>query len=93
MRNMKVVVIEVKGYLNETKPYFRDILINLQKSDAWKIQLIIAINFISSKDVDEERVIHLKSNNIEFMPYNNELFELLLSGYQIGLATSMKEQF
>ena len=65
MWNMKVVVIEVKGYLNETKPYFRDILINLQKSDAWKIQLIIAINFISSKDVDEERVIHLKSNNIE----------------------------
>ena len=93
MWNMKVVVIEVKGYLNETKLYFRDILINLQKSDAWKIQLITAINFISSKDVDEERVIHLKSNNIEFMPYNNELFELLLSGYQIGLATSMKEQF
>ena len=73
-----------------------DITINLQKSDTWKIQLIIAINFISSKDVDEERVIRSKSNNIEFMSYDNsnevfnELFESLLSRYQIGLGTSMR---
>ena len=31
---------------------------NLKKSDAWKIQLAIAINFISSIDNDEERVMH-----------------------------------
>ena len=73
-----------------------DITINLQKSDTWKIQLIIAINFISSKDVDEERVIRSKSNNIEFMSYDNsnevfnELFESLISRYQIGLGTSMR---
>ena len=34
---------------------------NLPKSDAWKIALIIAINIIYSKDVDEERVMHSKS--------------------------------
>ena len=34
---------------------------NLQKSDTWKIQLTVAINFTSSKDVDEERVMHPKS--------------------------------
>ena len=36
----------------------RDIIINLQNSDEWKIQLIISINFISSKDGEEERVMH-----------------------------------
>ena len=74
----------------------RDTTINLQKSDTWKIQLIIAINFISSKDVDEERVINSKRNNTEFMPYDNanevvsELFESLFSRYQIGSETSMR---
>ena len=58
--------------------------------------IAIAINFISSKDVDEERVMHSKSNNIEFMPYDNgnevvnDLFESLLSRYKIGLETSMR---
>ena len=49
----------------------RDIIINLQKSDTWKIQLTITTNFISSKHVDEERVMDLKSNSVEFMPYEN----------------------
>ena len=63
----------------------------------WKIQSTIAISFISSEDVDEERAMHSKSNNVEFMPYDNwneivnELFESLLSRYQIGLETSMRE--
>ena len=52
------------------KTYLRDIIINLQKSDTWKIQLTIPINFISSK-YDEECVMHLENNNIEFMSYNN----------------------
>ena len=74
----------------------REIIINLQRSNTWKIQLTIASNFISSKDVDEERVIHSKSDNIEFMSYDtvNEVvhkpFESLLSVYQIGLETSMR---
>ena len=61
-----------------------------------KIQLTIAINFISSKDDHEERVTHSKSDNIEFILYDNtnevvnELFESLLSRYQIGLETSMR---
>ena len=61
----------------------RNIIINLQKSGTWKVQLAIAINFISSKDADEEQVMHLESTNIEFMTYGNannivdELFESL----------------
>ena len=58
----------------------RDIIIDLQESDTWKIQLTIAINFISSKDVAEERVMHSDSGNIKFKSYNdaNEVFDELL---------------
>ena len=59
--------LSVKEYLDKTKPYLGDTTINLQKSDAWKIQLTIAINFISSNYVDEERAIHSKSYNIEIV--------------------------
>ena len=33
----------------------------------WKIQLTMAINFNSSKDSDETRNMHTKSNNVEIM--------------------------
>ena len=49
-----------------------------------------------SKDVDAECIMHSKSDNIEFISYDNtnevvnERFESLLSRYQIGLETSMR---
>ena len=74
----------------------RNIIIDLQNSDTWKIQLTIEINFISSKYVEEERVMHSKSNNIKFTSYNDvnevfdELFESLRSRYQGNLETIMR---
>ena len=59
--------LSVKEYLDKIKPYLKDIIITLQKSEAWKIQLTTEISFISSEDVDEERVMHSKSDNIEFL--------------------------
>ena len=59
-------------------------------------KLTIAINFISSKDVDEERVMHSRSNDMESIPCDNinevvdKLFESLLSRYQVCLETSMR---
>ena len=38
--------------------YLRYILIDLQESDTWKIQLTIAINSVSSKDAEEDRITH-----------------------------------
>ena len=38
-----------------------------ETSSKWKIQLTMAINFISSKDSDETRTMHTKSNNVEIM--------------------------
>ena len=71
-------------------------MIDLQKSDTWKIQLATAINFISFKETNEEWTIHSEKDNIEVMIYGNlnkiieELFELVLSRYQIGLETQMR---
>ena len=54
---------------------------------------MISINFISSKDNDEERVMHSKSDNKEMMINDKkdevieEIFQPLLSKYQIGLET------
>ena len=44
-------------YLNKIETYLRNIIINLQNSDTWKIQLTIAINFISSKDSIEDWIL------------------------------------
>ena len=60
--------LSIKECLDEIKPYLKDINNNnLKKYDTWKIPLTIAINFISSKDTDEECEIHSKINNIEIM--------------------------
>ena len=51
---------------------------------------------MSSKDNDNERIMHSQSDNIEVMinykadEVIEELFQSLLSRYQIGLETSMK---
>ena len=56
----------------------------------------MAINFIFSKDAEEERVMHSKSNNIKFTPHNNankflaELFKSLLSRYEGNLEKSKR---
>ena len=69
---MKIIVIEkkaaVKKQINEIKPQLRDVIVNLQKSDTLKSKLIKAITFNCSKDVDEDRVMHSRSNKTEFMP-------------------------
>ena len=51
----------VKEYLDKIKPYLKHIITDIQKSGTWKVQLLtIAINFISSKDIDEEHVNSLE---------------------------------
>ena len=74
----------------------KNIIIDLQNTDTWKIQLATAINYISSKDAEEERVMHSTSNNINFTSCNDanevvdELFESLRSRYLRKLETSMR---
>ena len=60
-------------------------------SSEWEIRITIAIYFISSKDSDETRTMHTKSNNVEVMVGSEtneiikDLFESFLQKYQEGL--------
>ena len=80
--------LSLDEYLDKFNFYFRNMIIYLQSSGIWKIQLIIAINFISSKDSEEERVMHSSSDNIKFTTYSNandvteNLFKSLPSKHQ-----------
>ena len=81
--------------LNKIRPHAEYIINNLKKSDSWKIQMTIAIIFISSKGNDKERVMLLKSDNTEIIVNHKadevieELFYSPFSRYQTGLVTSM----
>ena len=59
--------LSVNEYLNEIKPYLKDIITDFQKSGTWKIQWTIAINFLSTKDLDEEQIMDSKTDNMEVM--------------------------
>ena len=54
--------LSFKEYLNEIKRNLKDIINNLKKFDAWKVQLIVAINFIFSKETKEEKVMYSDSD-------------------------------
>ena len=88
--------LSLDEYLNKIESYLRNTIINLQNSDTWKMKLTIAIDFISSKDSEEEHVMHSCSKNIKFTTYIyvndviEKLFKSLRSKYQNGLETSMK---
>ena len=64
---------------------------NYKAHSQWKIQLIIKINFTSSLDIKDTRIMHTKSDNIEIMNGTktfdiiNELFKSFLRRYQEGL--------
>ena len=68
--------LSVEKYLNKIRSNLKDIINNLKKSDSWKIQLMIANNFISAIDNDEEHVMHSKNDNIEIM-INDEADEVI----------------
>ena len=76
------ILISLKGFFCslslpswKNRPYLKNIKNNLRKCDLWKIQLTIAISFISSMDFDEECVMHSKIDNLEIM-INDEADEV-----------------
>ena len=89
--------LSIEEYLNKIRPYLKNIKNNLRKSGTCKFQLTIAIKFMSFKDNGEERIMVSKSDNIEIMSHDKpdetieDLFESILSRYQIGLETSTKD--
>ena len=89
--------LSLDEHLNKIKPYLRGIKTDLQNCDTWKIQLTIAINFVSSKNAEKERLMHSKSNNIKFTSCNDankvvdEHFHSFRLRYEGNLESSMEE--
>ena len=77
-----------KEYLGMIRPYLRDMVNDHKTRREWKIQLKMSINFISSKDSEETRIMYTKSHSIEVMIGNEtdeiieKIFESLLQNYQ-----------
>ena len=88
--------LSLEDYLNIIRPFLKDMINNHKAHGEWKIQLIMRINFISSLDTGEFRIMHSKSNNVEIMSgietndIINKLFESFLKKYQEGLETKME---
>ena len=80
-RGDKDMNLSLEDYLNIIRPFLKDMINNHKTYGEWKIQLIMRINFISSLDTDEFRIMYSKSNNVKIMKGTetddiiNELFE------------------
>ena len=68
--------LSIKEYLDEIRSYLSDIINNNKTQGEWKISLTMAIKFLSSKDSEEIRTMHSKSDNIEFF-FGNETDEMI----------------
>ena len=49
--------LSTQEYLNKIRRHLKDIMNDLKTSDTWKIQLTISVNFVSSKDTEEEHAM------------------------------------
>ena len=47
-------------------PYLNDLINNHRTESEWKVQLTMTINFISLKNLNENRIMHTRNDNIEF---------------------------
>ena len=88
--------ISVKNYLDKIREHLRKMINDKKKSGEWKIQLIIQISFISSKNFSDVRDMYSKSDNVEITmgTDNNEiiekLFDSMLKRYEEGLEVSTR---
>ena len=65
----------------------------------WKSQLVMQVNFISSKDTGQARIMHIWSHNAEIMMGSetndsiNELFRSFSQNYQEGIQSMNGSKF
>ena len=76
----------------------KDIIIDIQKFGTWKFQLAVAINSTSSIDVNEEHLMHSKSDNkkiydLWLCKWYCLTFQATSSTYQSGLETSKRRSY
>ena len=52
--------LSLEEYFNIIRLYLRDMIDNYEAHNEWKIQLIMKINYISSLDINDTRIMHTK---------------------------------
>ena len=83
-------------YFDIIKPYLKDMIDHYKSKGEWKIQITMAIIFISFIDRNKTQVMHTKSDNVEIMNGTdtsdaiNELIDSFMKRYQEGLETKMR---
>ena len=89
-------ILTISEYLDMIRPYLVGMINDHKTQSEWKIQLTVAINFISFKlDSDETHIMYTKSNNIKIIIGSDttevieELFKSLLPKYQENLEEKM----
>ena len=88
--------ISIARYLSNIRENLKKLIEDKKKGGEWKIQLIMKINFISSKNFIESRDMYCKSDNFEIVRGVNTneiirvLFNSILRRYQGGLHESMR---
>ena len=90
--------LSAEEYLNKIGLFLRDLLNDRKQSESWKIQVTMTINFISSKDYnDEDRVMHSRSDNIETLSIDEAIikkpFDSLKNRYQNNLESMRGNEF
>ena len=88
-------ILSIREYLNIIRPYLIDMINDHKNQSEWKIQLTVAISFISPKsDSDKTRIMHIKSINIEIMigSDTNEITEKLFESLSDKYQESVKEK-
>lgn len=79
----------IEEYLNEIRTYLKSIINDLAKNIIHE-KLTIVFHYMISKDNDEGRVVHSRSDNIELTVNDKEDYiieefsQSLLSRYEIG---------
>ena len=88
--NFIAIILSIEEYLKNWT-IFKSIIYDLKrKCRKLRIQLTIAVTIMSCKDHEEERVMQQKTDNIKLIindkedEVNEEIFQSLLSGYQMG---------
>ena len=84
-------------YLNKIKASIKDIIVDLKKSNTWKIRLTTTINFIFCKDDDDEeremkRQIHMIQMEIMINDEVNEVMEKLFESFKNDIKISWNNQ-
>ena len=74
-------MLSTEKYLDKIEPYLNNFIDDHKNQGEWKIQLTMAIIFISSKYYNETPTMHGKSDNIEIMIDNatDEIIEELFN--------------